>query len=277
MQSNDNFSKLSRSRRALLRQVQVNIPFTMLFDEYLDRFLSYGLNPEIGIDAAALERFDVSNFQRIAEKLHAHHLSTTLHGPFIDLSAGSTDPAIKAATRSRFKQLLELAPVFRPAAVVCHAGYDWKRYGSFRDEWIESSLDTWSWLAGSLVEHGSRLMLENVYEDDPQDIRIILEGLKSQNVGFCLDAGHLCAFGQAELKPWLEGLGPYIGQLHLHDNHGQEDLHLPPGKGSIDYAPLLSVLKQTPDPWSVTVEGKSFEENQVAHDWASAHLPGYQP
>ena len=106
----------------LLRQVQVNIPFTMLYDTYLERFLEYDLNPEIGIDAEALERFDFSDFRRIAEKLHDHHLSITLHGPFIDLSAGSTDPAVKAVTRSRFKQLLKLAPAFRPRSVVCHAG-----------------------------------------------------------------------------------------------------------------------------------------------------------
>ena len=228
--------------QALLRQIQVNIPFTMLYDDYLDRFLEYELNPEIGIDAKSLERFDFSDFQCLAEKLQAHHLSITLHGPFIDLSAGSTDPAVKAVTRNRFEQLLKLVPVFRPRAVVCHAGYDWKRYGYFREEWIESSLDTWSWLAGSLVEHGSRLMLENVYENEPQEIRIILERLKGLNVGFCLDAGHLFAFGKSELKPWLEELGSYIGQLHLHDNHGSDDAHLPLGQGKIDFKLLFAHL-----------------------------------
>ena len=242
MQSKENSEKFTRPMQALLRQVQVNIPFTMLYDSYLDRFLGYELNPEIGIDAGALERFDFSDFQRIAEKLQAHHLSITLHGPFIDLSAGSTDPAIKAVTRSRFEQLFKLVPVFRPRAVVCHAGYDWKRYGYFREEWIESSLDTWSWLAGGLVEQGSRLMLENVYEDDPQDIRIIFERLKNQKAGFCLDAGHLFAFGQGNLKPWLEGLGSYIGQLHLHDNHGRNDEHLPLGQGNIDFKHLFAYL-----------------------------------
>ena len=242
MRSKENSETFTRPMQALLRQVQVNIPFTMLYDSYLDRFLGYELNPEIGIDAEALERFDFSDFQRIAEKLHAHHLSITLHGPFIDLSTGSTDPAIKAVTRSRFEQLSKLVPVFKPRAVVCHAGYDWKRYGYFREEWIESSLDTWSWLAGRLVEQGSKLMLENVYEDDPRDIRNILERLKSQNVGFCLDVGHLFAFGQSELKPWLEGLGSCIGQLHLHDNHGRDDEHLPLGHGQIDFKQLFAYL-----------------------------------
>jgi len=238
----NNFDKLARPLQDILNQVQINIPFTMLYDDYLDRFLEYGLNPEIGIDAEALERFRFSDFQRIAKKLHDRHLSITLHGPFIDLSAGSADPAIKAVTRSRFEQLFKLVPVFRPRAVVCHAGYDWKRYGYYKEKWIESSLDTWSWLAGSLVELGSRLMLENVYEDNPEDIGIILARLRNQNIGFCLDAGHLLAFGHGELKQWLEELGLYIGQLHLHDNHGRTDEHLPLGHGIIDFKLLFAYL-----------------------------------
>ena len=44
----------SKTTKALLRKVQVNIPFTMLFDDYLEPFIAYKLNPEVGIDAAAL-------------------------------------------------------------------------------------------------------------------------------------------------------------------------------------------------------------------------------
>jgi sugar phosphate isomerase/epimerase len=117
----------------IARQIQINIPFTMLYDTYLERFLELGLNPEIGIDAEALERFDFSDFQQIAEKLHNRALSITLHGPYNDLAAGSIDPAVKAVTRSRFEQLLDLVPVFKPRAVVCHPGYDRKRYGYYRD------------------------------------------------------------------------------------------------------------------------------------------------
>ena len=208
------------------RKVQVNIPFKFLFDTHLDRFLEHKLNPEIGIDAAALERFTFADFKRIGKILDDHALSVTLHGPFIDLSAGSTDPAVRTLTRNRFEQLLKLVPVFRPKTVVCHAGYDWRRYGYFKSHWLENCLETWSWLANSLGQHGVRLMLENVYEEDPEDIRVILDRLKNPNVGFCLDCGHLSAFGNAELEVWLESLGSYIGQLHLHDNHGSNDEHL---------------------------------------------------
>ena len=258
----------------LLHRVQINIPFTMLYDSYLDRFLEYELNPEIGIDAAALERFEFSDFKHIAEKLHNRALSITLHGPFSDLSAGSTDPAVKAVTRSRFEQLLNLVPVFKPRAVVCHPGYDRKRYGYYREEWIENSLETWSWLADGLNELNSRLMLENVYEDGPEDMSIIFERLKPQKVGFCLDPGHLSAFGQSGLDIWLKSLGSYIGQLHLHDNHGSNDEHLAMGYGIIDFKLIFKYLKANnlPQP-IVTLEPHQEEDLWPSLDYLARIWP----
>jgi len=245
----------------IIRKVQVNVPFRMLYDTYLDRFLEHKLNPEIGIDAAALERFNLADFKRIGKILADHARTVTLHGPFIDLSAGSTDPAVRALTRNRFEQLLKVVPVFRPKSVVCHAGYDWKRYGFFKAQWIENSLEIWSWLAKSLGEQGSKLMLENVYEEDPEDIRVILDGLKNLDVGFCLDCGHLSAFGNSELKVWLESLGSYIGQLHLHDNHGNNDEHLAMGLGTIDFDLLFTHLKLKNNlPPIITIEPHQEED-----------------
>ena len=274
MQNKSNIANLTPPMKALLPQVQIGIPFTMLFDTYLDRFLDYRLNPEIGIDAEALERFAISDFQNIAEILHEHHLSITLHGPFIDLSAGSTDPAVKAVTRNRFEQLLELVPVFKPRAVVCHAGYDWQRYGSFKDEWIARSLETWSWLADSLLTHGSTLMLENVYENDPEELATVLDRLKQQRVGWCLDAGHLFAFGNGELQQWLAELGSYIGQLHLHDNHGHNDDHLPLGQGRIDFNLLFAHLesKDLPRP-IITLEPHQEEDLWSSLDYLARLWP----
>ena len=243
------------------RKVQINVPFSMLYDTYLDQFLKYALNPEIGIDAAALERFAFADFKRIAKILHDHSLSVTLHGPFIDLSAGSTDPAVMALTRNRFEQLLNLVPVFKPKTVVCHAGYDWKRYGYFKAQWIDNCLETWSWLANGLAETGTRLMLENVYEEDPRDMLVLFDRLKDLNVGFCLDCGHLSAFGNSGVKIWLESLGPYIRQLHLHDNHGNNDEHLAMGLGNIDFELLFNYLKSNNiSPPIITLEPHQEED-----------------
>jgi sugar phosphate isomerase/epimerase len=227
------------------RKVQISIPFAMLRDTYLDRFLAEGLNPEIALEAAAFERFDRDDFVRIADEFHRRSLRITLHGPFMDLAAGSADRAVRAITRKRLKQMLALVPVFRPHSVVCHAGYDWRRYGYHPAGWYSRSLTVWKWLAKRLLKSGSRLMLENVYERGPEEILPLLEPLAKFGVGFCLDAGHQESFGQSTPEDWSRRLAPFIDQLHLHDNHGTGDDHLGLGRGRIDFQKLLGIVKQT--------------------------------
>jgi sugar phosphate isomerase/epimerase len=249
----------------LIDKIQINIPFTMLYDTYLDAFLRNGLNPEIGLDATALERFSVSEFNRIAAMFHKRSRTVTLHGPFIDLSAGSPDPAVRGVTRRRFEQLLELVPLFKPKSVVCHAGYDAKRYDYLREVWIENSLDLWCWLAKQINAAGSRLMLENVFEDGPEDILVLFKRLRKENVGLCLDTGHLTAFGKTGLAAWLESLGAYLGQLHLHDNHGKQDEHLALGRGSIDFQALFMYLKKRKNSYPII----TLEPHSEADLWPS--------
>lgn len=216
----------------------------MLYESYLEIFIESGMNPEIGLDAAALDRFSVADFSGIAEKFHDNSRTVTLHGPFIDLSVGSPDPAVRRLTRRRLEQLLELVPLFSPRSVVCHAGYDAKRYGYFKEAWLENSLELWSWMADRVTEHGARLMLENVYEDGPEDIQFFFERLQNQKVGLCLDTGHAAAFGQTDLEAWLDTLGSCLGQLHLHDNFGNSDEHLAMGSGMIDFSTVFQYLKK---------------------------------
>ena len=227
----------------LRRLVQVCTTFTLLREGQLDHFTRHGLNPEIGIDAGAIERYSPRDFADVADTLHRHGLTVTLHAPFVDLSAGSTDPAIRAVTRRRFEELLELVPVFRPPTVVAHAGYEWQRYEYFRKTWLDHSTRFWSEMADRLNRAGARLMLENVYEHGPGEILELFERLRGHGVGLCLDCGHLTAFGRAPLQEWLQVLGGFIGQLHLHDNGGEKDDHLAMGQGRIDFRPLFAYLE----------------------------------
>jgi sugar phosphate isomerase/epimerase len=244
------------------RMIQVNVSFSRLWDGRIDYFTRNGLNPEIVFDARALERFSRADFSAVAETLRKSALTVTFHAPFVDLSAGSSDPAVREVTRRRFEELLALVPLFRPVTVVAHAGYDWKRYEYFRDEWLANSLEFWSWLSDALSREGSRLMLENVYEQGPEEIRVLFEQLSSRRVGLCLDCGHLTVFGGAPLAEWLASLGGFIGQLHLHDNLGKKDDHLPMGRGRIDFSRLFAYLKaERTQPPVMTLEVHSPDDD----------------
>jgi len=257
------------------RCVQVNIPFTMLWDRYADAFLSRGLNPEIGIDAAALDRFSAAEFGEMATRFQKSGLKVTLHGPFSDLSPGSIDPLIRSATRKRFEQLLDVVSIFKPISVVCHAGYEWKRYGYLYEEWFRQSLEMWRWLAEEINKQDCRLMLENVYESGPEDLVPLFRELQPHNVGFCLDTGHQSAFSRTSLNSWLVELGHNLGQVHLHDNFGDQDQHLALGCGGIDFSILFRHLRShfSEGPPVITLEPHTEDALEPSLAYLSAIWP----
>ena len=85
----------------LLEKVQVNVPFLKLKNDYLLLFMEYGMNPEIGIDAGALDSISETQFKNVADVLKINKRKITLHGPFMDLVPGGLDNMLLAATRKR--------------------------------------------------------------------------------------------------------------------------------------------------------------------------------
>ncbi len=166
----------------------------------------------------------------------------TLHGPFQDLSPGALDDLILAATRRRLRQAWRWLPVFRPAAVVCHLGYEDRHFSWDQENWLDRAAATYRELGTQAAGHGVRVMLENVYERDPGLIREAIRRIDLANVRVCLDVGHLNAFGGGDFQGWLETLWPIIGHLHLHDNLGTLDDHQALGTGNIPLQFVLTFL-----------------------------------
>jgi sugar phosphate isomerase/epimerase len=229
----------------VLSCVQVNAPFQHLVDGYLELFLRWRINPEIGFDASALDRKAELPLERVARLFMEHGSTMTLHGPFMDLAPGALDDKIREVTARRLLETMELVPLFRPLSVVFHAGYDDRCYHAFRQEWLAGSLATWEPIARRAEGLGVMVSLENVYEQTPDMIVALLDALSSRNVGFCLDVGHQNAFSTTPLAEWLKALGSYLREVHLHDNDGRGDDHQPIGRGSVAFSTLFAYLVET--------------------------------
>lgn len=245
----------------LIEEVQVNIPFRKLKEVYLERFIQDRINPEIGLDARALDKCSHSEFRAISDRLHAQSLKITLHAPFMDLSPGSADPKVWSVTRIRFEQTLEAVRIFQPRTVVCHTGYDEKRYGGMKALWLERSLAFWSWFGKEVISEGAAFVLENVYEKTPRDLEVLFDHLKEFKPGFCLDTGHQAVFASEPIDSWVESMQSHLVQLHLHDNTGMRDEHLGLGRGTVDFPGLLNGLKSIrKEPPFVTLEPHREED-----------------
>ena len=257
----------------LLKKLQVNAPFLDLKNRYLPTFLKYGMNPEIGIDAEALDTTSDAEFESVAEILKTNNRKITVHGPFMDLVPGALDPMLLAATRRRFARFFEVVPIFEPVNVVCHTGYDPSHYRELWTEWLPLSVATWEPLVAQAERLGFKLLLENVYEKNSDVHAALFEAISSDAFGFCLDVGHHNVFADEPLEKWIDAFGEKIMEVHLHDNDGKEDSHWAIGTGNVDFSGLFQRIRTKGLQPTITLE--PHEEETLWQSLGAAALKSH--
>jgi sugar phosphate isomerase/epimerase len=253
----DGTAEVPATASSCFRRIHAHIPLPYLRKK-LGLFLERALDPEIYLNCRSLEKMPESEYVSLASLLEESGRKTTIHGPFFDLSPGAVDPGFRALTLERMRVALERARLFRPDCVVFHPGYDPVRFGGHSHIWLKNSIATWKQLL-PLAERmpSTWLLLENIFERNPSTLAELLAKLPSPPFGFCLDTGHFQVFSELPLSEWFEALGPYLREVHLHDNSGRGDDHLPPGRGTIDFDDLFHRLSLLPDRPIGTVESHS--------------------
>jgi sugar phosphate isomerase/epimerase len=164
------------------------------------------------------------------------------------------DPLVRSLTLQRLTQALQAAARLSAHLMVVHPGYDRWRYPNLATAWTDQATETFVKLLPMAEGYDCRLALENIYEETPATLTTLVERCNSPWFGHCFDIGHWQLFARTHQLDWLNAIAPRLLHLHLHDNHGRSDEHLPVGEGTIDFLPLLRLLATMPDPPSVTFE-----------------------
>lgn len=220
--------------------LHIHIPYKKV-EEYLHLIRKQQLNLEIYFSAHVLDSLKESDVIKLKEKLD-HNPSLSIHGPFMDLSPGTLDLKVRAVTIERFLNIFYIAEILKPSVIVFHSGYEKWKYSHRIDKWLEGSLVTWNHLLPKAKEKNIKIAIENIFEDEPTNLRVLMENVGSQNFGICFDTGHFNLFSKTPLKEWLNQLNPYIIELHLHDNNKNLDEHKAIGDGTFDFDTLFSTL-----------------------------------
>jgi sugar phosphate isomerase/epimerase len=223
--------------------VHAHMPYHLL-PKYQEMILQQKLNLEIYFHHWALQNLDKSKCIETAKILTEAGLKITFHAPFMDLRMGALDDKIRQTSVDRIKQVFDLAPYFHPIKIICHASFDERYYVFVDDLWLENSVKTWKELIALAENNKTIIALENVYEKNPHILRRLFETLSSGSICFCFDTGHFNVFSYEPLSVWLKEMGKYLGHLHLHDNLGHKDEHLPVGCGTFPFAELFQSLKK---------------------------------
>lgn len=178
-----------------------------------------------------------------------------LHGPFSDLYPGSRDRLVREAAWARAQGILPLAAELGVTDLVLHHGYI--PGACDRDEWLTHSIDFWRRYLEICPRHVA-VHLENVVERKPGELLALLDALNDPRLGACLDVGHAHAFSPLTVIDWIQALGDRLRYVHLNDNWGEKDAHLPLGHGGLPMREILAALTlHAPDmPWTIECDAR---------------------
>jgi sugar phosphate isomerase/epimerase len=234
----------------------VHVPYERIQD-YVDYLREHRVNLEVYFSSHVL---DTTRKKDIEDRMQSLGYSPeiSIHGPFMDLSPGAVDEKVRAVSVDRFLRTLDLAETLRPKVIVFHSGYEKWKYAMNITLWLEKSLKTWYPLIKKAENTGTRIAIENIFEEDPENLRLLMEEAGSERFGICFDTGHCNLFSRIPLDGWLDQLQEYIIEMHLHDNWNTSDEHLGIGEGSFDFDLLFRRMKgRNP---LLTIEGHTPEE-----------------
>ncbi len=232
--------------------IVINAPYRLVRDRIgLIKKLDVGV--EIYFDNSVIDEVDESHVKETARILRSEGIECTVHAPFMDLSPGGVDKAVRNITKEKLKRAVTMANLLGAAGINCHPGYDRWRFGENIDLWMQGSIETWNEV---LAEAGDRLpvMLENIFEEEPDTIYELLRHFDKKNMNFCFDSGHFNLFSKVSLEKWMLSLGNKMKEMHIHDNYGSRDDHLPIGRGTFPFRELKGFLNAHKGDLILTVE-----------------------
>ncbi|MFN3740697.1 MAG: sugar phosphate isomerase/epimerase family protein [Thermodesulfovibrionales bacterium] len=218
-----------------------HIPYERIAN-HRDLLNKYKIDLEVYISSRILDTVELSEIASLKNKLN-YDPELTIHAPFMDLSPGAIDSLVRKVTVQRFSTIIEIAGSLGAKAVVFHSGYEKWKYGLKIEPWLEGSIKTWKEIL-ERVAGRFLVLIENIFEDEPANLRLLMEEIDIPNFGLCFDTGHFNLFSRVSLQEWLSHTLPYIRELHLHNNDRTSDQHYPVDEGTFNMVELLEIIGQ---------------------------------
>jgi sugar phosphate isomerase/epimerase len=171
-----------------------------------------------------------------ADPLKNYSAHYTIHAPSRGTNIASLLEPIRKASVEVVRQCFLIAADIK-AGVVVHPGYfAWAEERAKAEQQLKKSLSELDCLAG---EYSVSYFVENMgdwnyfFLKTPDELPLI------GDTPFALDVGH--AHQNHCLAEFLRFPAAHY---HLHDNNSKEDSHLAPGKGTIDFEPVMKVVRK---------------------------------
>ena len=187
-------------------------------------------------------------FRKLAFKLIELPVRYTIHPPAWDINLTSENKAIREASFSQYKKAIEFANMIQAEHVVIHPGFCFSPVFDRRLA-QQRAADYINQLCEFAKHLNVKLAIENVGYNGSSiftqdEFTSFLENI-DETAEYLLDIGH------ANLNGWdipqvIKNTKDRLIALHIHDNNGTGDDHLPIGEGTVQWQEIFkAILKQS--------------------------------
>ncbi len=185
--------------------------------------------------------------RRLKDLLSSYDFELVVHAPYIDLNPASLNPLILATTRRILAGSIRLAETLEAQHLICHPGtFPPEYHRSLRRRALLNMTQLIRQLAQQATNSNIDLLIENLPRGEASPLVSTPEELRDfigqVNVGIALDLGHANTMGDPQ--QFISVLAGAIKVVHLHDNHGETDEHLPLGRGTLRLRSCLITLSK---------------------------------
>ena len=189
------------------------------------------------------------------------------------LPIASPFPPLRAAGRGVLLEAFDVFAAIGATLVNIHPDPVTRSYP--RADATAGNVDAVAELAGAAAARGLTLMVENMGRSfgTAAELAPLLDA--DPAVHFHLDVGHAHLAGDTTAE-FLDAFGDRLAHVHVSDNFGADDLHLPLGAGSVDWPGAIAALRGAGYDGTVTLEIHSDElrhlevSQQLWREWWDA-------
>lgn len=176
------------------------------------------------------------------------------------ISPSYTEKRLRIESMDEIKRALEMAERLPFRWLVLHLGLPGDEYDPRK---LDAAFTSLEHLRIFAKERGVSLLLENTTDalGTPERLVQFIQYTRLE-LKVCFDAGHARLTGGVPAA--LELLGPWAAAAHLHDNKGDEDSHLAPFEGSIDWPAAISGLSVLPAGAAAMVELHAVDSDDLS-------------
>jgi sugar phosphate isomerase/epimerase len=192
---------------------------------------------------------------RLQELRSSYDLSFSIHAPYADTNLAADDDLIREWILKRIRASIRFASELEARCLVVHPGWTTATDRFMKGRAWELNLRSVRWLYRYAEEYGVDMLMENVPEPTPyilittHDFEMFYSELE-YNVEMVLDVAHANLHDESIL--FMDRFGQKIKHIHVSDNMGKTDQHLPIGAGSINWEKVLKKARSIDfDGWIV--------------------------